>query len=186
MVSKPSESEDQSTSRGSVCPAGDGQPSAISGEGPQAVSQHEGRVGDVFDAVAQDARRRAGTSLSHQEGQHVPTLLMTERNTCRADNPFHAAARSGVQSRAAEVCARFQDQPINPGSVRPHAVNAETAEVWARFLPQVETICDHAVDPWGRTLPPCIVMEKGESLQDWSNRAEPDLFTSLAVRPPTL
>ena len=25
-------------------------------------------------------------------------------------------------------------------------------------------------------------MEKGESLQDWSERAEPDLFTSLAVR----
>eukprot|EP00892_Ulva_mutabilis_P000976 jgi/Ulvmu1/1087/UM106_0003.1 len=33
----------------------------------------------------------------------------------------------------------------------------------------------------GKPLPPCIVMEKGESLQDWSERAEPDLFTSLAV-----
>ena len=53
----------------------------------------------------------------------------------------------------------------------------------AKFLPQVEAVCDDAVDPRGRPLPPCIVMEKGESLQDWSNRAEPDLFTSLAVRP---
>ena len=53
----------------------------------------------------------------------------------------------------------------------------------AKFLPQVEAVCDDAVDPRGQPLPPCIVMEKGESLQDWSNRAEPDLFASLAVCP---
>ena len=56
----------------------------------------------------------------------------------------------------------------------------------AQFLPKVEGVCDGAsgdlLDPQGRPLPPCIVMEKGESLQDYSERAEPDLFTSLAVR----
>ena len=56
----------------------------------------------------------------------------------------------------------------------------------AQFLPKVEKVCDGSsgdlLDPRGRPLPPCIVMEKGESLQDYSERAEPDLFTSLAVR----
>jgi hypothetical protein len=37
------------------------------------------------------------------------------------------------------------------------------------------------VDPSGKALPPCIVMERGESLQDWANRAEPDMFASVAV-----
>jgi hypothetical protein len=39
------------------------------------------------------------------------------------------------------------------------------------------------VDPSGKPMPPCIVMERGESLQEWANRAEPDLFTALAVCP---
>ena len=62
------------------------------------------------------------------------------------------------------------------------------SQVAARFLPQVEAVCDGSAggleDPRGRPLPPCIVMEKGESLHDWGDRAEPDLFTSLAVRRP--
>lgn len=61
--------------------------------------------------------------------------------------------------------------------------------VAVQFLPQVETVCDGSAggleDPQGRPLPPCIVLEKGESLHDWSDRAEPDLFTSLAVRGPS-
>ena len=66
---------------------------------------------------------------------------------------------------------------------------AHMADVAARFLPQVEAVCDGSavelVDPRGRPLPPCIVLEKGESLHDWSDRAQPDLFTSLAVRHPS-
>jgi hypothetical protein len=50
---------------------------------------------------------------------------------------------------------------------------------------QVEALRDDVqgelVDPCSRALPPCIVMERGESLQEWANRAEPDLFMSLAV-----
>ena len=57
----------------------------------------------------------------------------------------------------------------------------QMSQAAAKFLPRIEAVCDDAVDPRGRLLPPCIVMEKGESLQDWSNRAEPDLFASLAV-----
>ena len=56
----------------------------------------------------------------------------------------------------------------------------------ARFLPQVEAVYDSPTkglqDPEGRSLPPCIVMEKGESLQDWSDRAKPDFLTAVGVR----
>lgn len=57
----------------------------------------------------------------------------------------------------------------------------------AQFLPQVEAVHDDAdgnvCDLQGRALPPCIVMEKGESLHDWSDRAKPDIFMTLAVQP---
>eukprot|EP00892_Ulva_mutabilis_P006269 jgi/Ulvmu1/4013/UM188_0003.1 len=80
----------------------------------------------------------------------------------------------------------------NAGSNIPHALighgldhDGSLPEAAAKFLPQVEAVCDGKEaalrDPRRRPLPPCIVMEKGESLQDWSDRAEPDLFTTLAV-----
>eukprot|EP00892_Ulva_mutabilis_P004162 jgi/Ulvmu1/2117/UM127_0002.1 len=59
------------------------------------------------------------------------------------------------------------------------------SEVVGRFLPQVVAVCDGSAgglhDPRGWPLPPCIVMEQGESLNDWSDRAQPDLFTCLGV-----
>lgn len=84
-----------------------------------------------------------------------------------------------------EVHARA-DATIEAADSNTSISNVPLSEFAARFLPQVDMVCDSAtanlVDPRGRTLPPCIIMEKGESLQDWSNRAEPDLFTALAVR----
>ena len=53
----------------------------------------------------------------------------------------------------------------------------------AQFLPRVQCVRDCGCDPQGARLPPCIVMEKGESLHEWCNRADPDLFASVAVRP---
>jgi hypothetical protein len=51
---------------------------------------------------------------------------------------------------------------------------------------QVEALRDgvkgELVDPRGKSMPPCIVMERGESLQEWASRAEPDPFTALSVR----
>ena len=37
------------------------------------------------------------------------------------------------------------------------------------------------LDRLGRPLPPCIAMERGESLPDWSRRAKPDVFQSVSV-----
>ena len=50
----------------------------------------------------------------------------------------------------------------------------------------MEALCDSVegglLDPSKEPLPPCIVIERGKSLQEWSGRAEPDRFTSFSVR----
>ena len=55
-----------------------------------------------------------------------------------------------------------------------------------RFMPRVGFVRDCGSDRHGNPLPPCIVMEKGESLQEWCNRADLDVFASVAVRPTAL
>eukprot|EP00892_Ulva_mutabilis_P002847 jgi/Ulvmu1/12563/UM091_0004.1 len=55
------------------------------------------------------------------------------------------------------------------------------------LLPKIEDVYDPVLSPsrlldrCGRPLPPCIVMERGESLNEWSRRAKPDVFQSVAV-----
>ena len=60
----------------------------------------------------------------------------------------------------------------------------------AQFLPQVRNVeanDDHALlDPSGHPLPPCIVMERGESLDMWSERATPDRYQAFGVRAPCI
>ena len=54
------------------------------------------------------------------------------------------------------------------------------------FMPQVEALLDgtqgELQDAKGNALPPCIVIERGESLQEWAERTEPDLCKVLTVR----
>ena len=58
-----------------------------------------------------------------------------------------------------------------------------------RLLPRLESCienCDGAlVDPSGHRLPPCIIMERGESLDEWSNRRRPDMWAAMPVRRPS-
>ena len=86
-------------------------------------------------------------------------------------------------------------QPPTRGShVAPAVSNPDTG----KFLPRAVAIMSKqdpelegmaaVTDPTNaprhvQRLPPCIVMEKGESLHDWSERAEPDFFMALAVPP---
>lgn len=51
------------------------------------------------------------------------------------------------------------------------------------LLPTLHGLYDEHTDLQGHALPPCMVMEKCESLQRWSARAQPDLFMSVCVRP---
>ena len=54
------------------------------------------------------------------------------------------------------------------------------------WVPQVRNIVDNEdgalVDPAGYPLPPCIVMERGESLDLYSQRNAPDRATAFVVR----
>ena len=107
--------------------------------------------------------------------EHAPSL---ERDTAPAAGQRHDRVDGGGQPLASGGSVVH----ANERALRQADAFRLMPDAAAKFLPQVEAVCDDAVDPRGRPLPPCIVMEKGESLQDWSNRAEPDLFTSLAVR----
>jgi hypothetical protein len=55
-----------------------------------------------------------------------------------------------------------------------------------RFLPEVFNIIDSAAvgftDAHGIPMPPCIIMEKGESLDLWAARDGVDTVTGLQVR----
>jgi hypothetical protein len=76
------------------------------------------------------------------------------------------------------------------------AFNEERAQYTNRdsplfqFLPRLQGIVDHSdeefmiKDAFGRILPPCIVMERGESLNLWvqRNKREMDLFTCMQVQ----
>ena len=44
------------------------------------------------------------------------------------------------------------------------------------------TCKEQLADSRGALLPPFIVLEKGESLSDWTDRAKPDIFQGIAVR----
>jgi hypothetical protein len=54
-----------------------------------------------------------------------------------------------------------------------------------KFLPVVKEICDNDDggyrDAQGHSLPPFIVMERGESLDQWMRRAHPDKFQTFGV-----
>jgi hypothetical protein len=73
-----------------------------------------------------------------------------------------------------------------------HSFQVERAlynsEALGPLLPKVHAVYDASEvpevlhDKRGRPLLSCIVMERGESLNEWSRRAKPDMFQSVAVR----
>ena len=74
------------------------------------------------------------------------------------------------------------------GAIWPRAaggVETRLPEAVAQCLPKLEAVADcesgQLHDPRGRSLPSCIVMERGESLHEWADRAKPEIFTTLAV-----
>lgn len=140
---------------------------------------HEARC-SVGQAVVQFARGRT------DRADYAIKFFLDEA-AFQAEAALYAAFPPTDASNNATVtaleCSQKQDSSQATG--RPAAGTSQMLNA-ARFLPKVDAVCDGSngklVDPRGRPLPSCIVMEKGESLQDWSLRAEPDMFTSLAVR----
>jgi hypothetical protein len=55
----------------------------------------------------------------------------------------------------------------------------------ATLLPKCLALCSNddgtVTDAHGIPLPPMIIMERGEALDEWSRRAKPDNFAAVAV-----
>lgn len=56
-----------------------------------------------------------------------------------------------------------------------------------KLLPRLEAMVDNAdgsvQDAKGHPLPPFVIMERGESLDEWSRRRKPDMWAAMPVRP---
>jgi hypothetical protein len=60
--------------------------------------------------------------------------------------------------------------------------NAALSKLLPRLTACIENKVGVLVDPSGKKLPPCIIMERGESLDEWCRRNQPDFLTSMRVR----
>ena len=125
-------------------------------------------------AVVQFARRL-------NDGREYAVKFFLDRGAFYAEAALYAAYFPALRKLLTSDAGR--------ASIHMHACDAPSIAggiAGGRFLPHVEAVCDSAeaglVDPRGRSLPPCTVMEMGESLQELCDRAEPDCFTTFAVR----
>ena len=123
------------------------------------------------------------------DDRHYAIKFFLDHDAFLTEASLFAACFPYLRSTVSPLVGARADATIEAADSDTSISNVPLSQFAARFLPQVEALCDSTakdlVDPRGRAMPPCIIMEKGESLQDWSNRAEPDLFTALAVRSPS-
>lgn len=110
------------------------------------------------------------------------TLLAAHMPALRSSLAWPLAARSAAVAADAVATASAA------GASAAARASRHGADVSEQFLPLVAAISDGTAaaleDPKGHGLPPCVVTARGESLLEWSIRAAPDQFSSMAVRPP--
>jgi hypothetical protein len=63
-----------------------------------------------------------------------------------------------------------------------HTCDTVYSALWAQVRNIVDFKDESFTDPMGNVMPPCVVMERGESLDIWSERARPDRVQAFAVR----
>ena len=107
-----------------------------------------------------------------------------DREAFLTEAALYAACLPAIRNTAspavlAQVDAAFgSDLKLQPSG------SGSKVRKW-KFLPPVSMVCDGGtkgmVDPKGRPLPPCIVTEYGQSLQEWLDRRRADNFSALAV-----
>eukprot|EP00892_Ulva_mutabilis_P004444 jgi/Ulvmu1/2371/UM130_0002.1 len=141
-----------------------------------------------FEMLGRQQRRRGGQAVvQFAEGatDHCQYAIkfFLDYESFLVEAALYAACFPHVRAEVSDEVLARADATAGLTSSGDAAV--PMSDIVARFLPQVDAVCDGSAggleDPRRRPLPPCIVMEKGESLHDWSDRAEPDLFTCLAV-----
>jgi hypothetical protein len=99
-------------------------------------------------------------------------------------------------SSAGQAVVQFATSSIDPGQyalkffVSRKDFAAEMAvytdSPLGKLLPRLEGMYDNRdggiADPHGHPLPPCIIIERGESLDEWSKRRKPDMWAAMPVR----
>eukprot|EP00892_Ulva_mutabilis_P004148 jgi/Ulvmu1/2104/UM125_0008.1 len=145
---------------------------------------------DKYILAGREGRRRGGQAVVQfcrgaDDDCEYAIKFFLDHDAFVTEASLFAACFPSLRSHVSLEVAARADATIEAADSDTSISNVPLSEFAARFLPQIEAVCDSTVkslvDPRGRPMPPCIIMEKGESLQDWSNRAEPDLFTALAV-----
>eukprot|EP00892_Ulva_mutabilis_P011312 jgi/Ulvmu1/8553/UM044_0087.1 len=168
--------------------------------GEQAESRELRRVERVLNAMGEGAvvfgkyrilnrkeRRRGGQAVVQfatliSDGTPCAMKFFADRSAFHTEVALYAACGHTATLQSPDWRGRVGGAA--------HAGKPDTG----KFLPRAEAIempPDPAVEGMAAVsdgmsrhatrLPPCIVMEKGESLHDWSQRAEPDFFMALAV-----
>ena len=111
---------------------------------------------------------------------------------------FHRALFATVGARAGQAVVAFARSTRDQGqyALKFFALRRDfDAEVdvyrnspLGKLLPRVDGMQDNMDgalrDPAGHRLPPCIIMERGESLDEWSCRRKPDMWAAMPVRLP--
>lgn len=115
-----------------------------------------------------------------EDNRRYAVKFFLDQNAFKAESAlygaFYPALRTSPDIDVAARCVRIMHEAHAPIGT---AVN---------FLPKVEAVLDGTQDEVmdsngnGSAMPPCIVMERGESLHEWAERTEPDLCKVFTVR----
>eukprot|EP00892_Ulva_mutabilis_P002845 jgi/Ulvmu1/12561/UM091_0002.1 len=116
------------------------------------------------DSVLLHGYKVLGELDRRQGGQGVVVFVVGERDKLAYAVKFFVSREAFLTERQL-----YESRTLGPLLPRVHDVY-DPEETPARLL-----------DRCGRPLPPCIVMERGESLTEWSRRAKPDVFQAVAV-----
>ena len=131
-------------------------------------------IGAAGQAVVQFAKRR-------QDNTQFAVKFFIDKSAFYAETALYAAYFPALKKQLQHTPADVPELQVPDSNDKEKGGRI----AGSRFLPHVEAVCDSAeaglVDPRGHALPPCIVMERGESLQDWVARAEPDRFAAFWV-----
>jgi hypothetical protein len=96
----------------------------------------------------------------------------------------HLRTSPALEAAARRMREDFEAHSVASAGAPTHARHA--APRLSAILPSAHMVYDRGVeglvDPSGHPLPPCIVMERGENLQEWTERTQPDLSQALTVR----
>lgn len=135
--------------------------------------------------------RLAGSTLvqyATDSGEGFPYVIrfFLDRRAFRTEVNFLTACGALYAADARPVAVAVPGSPGMRGADRGESPPLPQRPASADFLPQVEAVCQEGAEGLvgvrGRPLPPCVVMERGESLQAFVARDGVDRSTAILVR----